>query len=147
MPQIAYRLAESECWRADVVDHGQDIILSDGEREERYDKSMAVRLVTTQGEIMWLLHVEFPALTKAHELATLEERIAFESLNGSTQVSLEKQWGPYVSLATLVLVVVMAIWLWGTSNSASSASASVAAMGVQMQHVTTQVDLLAKGLK
>jgi len=146
MPIIGYRLAGEECWRADCTDAGEDLIFTDGVREERISKPMCRRFVTTQGEIMYLANLDFPAVTKAEELATLEERICFDALNNSTQPTGEQTWLPYVAAGTLVVCLLMAIWLYGTSNSASASAASTAAMASQMQHLTTQVDLLSKTL-
>ena len=140
----AFRLAGEECWEAAVVDAGQDIILSDGMREERVQKSMARRFVTSTGTIMYLVNLDFGAVTTAQELATLEERICFDALNGSTQPASERTWGAYASLATMVVVVVMALWVWGASNAASQAAASSAALSAQLQHVSEVVAQIQK---
>jgi hypothetical protein len=105
---------------------------------------MASRYVTSSGTVIYLVALDFPAVTKAEELATLEERICFDALNGSTQPAQEKLWGAYASLACLVVMIVVAIWLYGASSAANRAAASSAAIAAQMQHMVQVVDRLEK---
>ncbi len=139
LPRVGLRVAGSELWEADVVDAGEDVILTDGVREERYPKSAAVRYVTEAGRIFYCLNVDFPCVTKAEELATLEERMCFDALNGSTQPGSERTWGMYINVALLAIVLMLAIWVHGASDSASRADASSASAQKQLTQLVEVV--------
>lgn len=144
-PIRVLRFSGQEVWEAAGVDQGQELLCSDGLREELLDKSHGTRHVTSAGTILYLFNLELPAVTTAADLVDLEERVVFASLNSTTQPdSPEKKWLGYAQIAALIVAVLLLFLVWSANGTASKAQAVSAANATQLQHITSVLDALDK---
>lgn len=142
--RIGLRLAGEEVFKGLAVDHGEDIVIGDGIREERVSKTMARRFVTQDGDVIYMVNLDFPAVTKAEELATLEERICFDALNGSTQPKQEAKYSLYLNIACVVLCLVVVFMANAAGSAANKALAVANYQSGQINHIVQVLDKVAK---
>lgn len=94
-----------------------------GKQIELWPKAGAVAFHSREG-LVYLMAADLPAVTKAGDLGTLEERVPFYALNKPTQDK-ATSYSTMLAVVTFLAILLMMVWVHGASSDAAKAAATV----------------------